>query len=75
MGRLSKAEKSFVKALAIEPNYPFYLILLGCTYVRMGQGGTARKIFGKAIGLDPAIVPYLESVDEYRTLSQGKPDA
>jgi serine/threonine protein kinase len=68
MGRLSKAEKCFTKALSLEPQYPFYLILLACTYVRMGQKDLARKIFIKAENLDPSIVPYLQSVDEYKNL-------
>ena len=68
MGRLSKAEKCFTKALSLEPQYPFYLILLACTYVRMGQKDLAKKIFMKAENLDPSIVPYLQSVDEYKNL-------
>lgn len=68
MGRLSKAEKCFTKALSIEPQYPFYLILLGCTHVRLGQKDLAKKIFDRAKNLDPGIVPYLKSIDEYKGL-------
>jgi len=68
MGRLSKAEKCFTKALSLEPQYPFYLVLLGCTYVRMGQHDIARKIFSKAQVLDPGVSQYLTSVDEFKAL-------
>jgi len=70
MGRLSKAEKCFTKALTIEPNHPFYMALLACTYVRMGQKASAKKIFDNAMNIDHSIKSFIESLDEYRALSE-----
>ena len=58
-GQLNRADAALEKVARADPDDPLVCDLVGTIYTRMGEHGSAREWYGKAIKIRPKHPPYL----------------
>lgn len=66
LGDNKKAEKMYLKAIKINPDYSTGHFCLGKLYLKLNQKEKAKAEFEKAVELEPAAVNYKEALEELK---------